>query len=999
MVRGLPPLMESWPAAAAGGEIGRTRFVEWGKGAVKAWTSFSWPFRSIAALKWSERAEGKFIPGCPIQQPVGRIGKGGHGTGPIFQLYHGLWCLCAPLASYVDEVFGGTPGAWTDEYGDLLDYVAPCLMKDCSAEFLEESVSVDVFAEYLCLLVAEHIGVEVDVTVVMSDVVSLVPLAAPPVRPMAHIMLFSNAVARHVGKVLANRACINYLVSLGAPHQDDASDDADVRAELVRIVQAGHKRPERDAPVESPMKRSRTAENIADTLESKTLQVEFAMKTSTRFANAPSTLLEAESLIRKLLDDDPRGGTDLEDALVSRRTLSRHALLLDSALDAHLAADIFKMRKCGTFWGVAFATDESPPGQVRFNGLRFQVTWLYIPIVSDTRTWENAQYNDRAPMSVQQVLLDICHCPNKTGAVVVAVLDRQLARVGLFRSDLVAGTGDGGGENEGRQGIHATLEAESDGYVRKRCHNHLSWNTACASLTAMGTVLDQVKAIGAYLSEGVTWTRLRALATTPLPDGLGLMAPFSREAADMFSKGCGTVLEGRPESVYNILVFLGPREGTLSRLVERDVAERGLGDTATKAAAALVSVEGRARRMIAREILRRCLYLHWRTSKYPRFLTTTTLERLVEKWARHLTSTSIDNHVLEALGLDATAVADMDNPPATWMELITRIVFGGGPAADAMWPSMSRFHLEASSRAVSHMKLAFSNITRTATLAGGLLSPDAEVAVKCANALLQRLDTTPPRNRTGFERALFSHPAWPQFEDFAAQPDPKKTLWRNHGKWADAFRFLAPRFLGSPDHVLDCEREHARWQWLLQGRRKVKLKMMNALARLRNYLESHGAFPPAAELSEHLEAEILVRRNALRALAEEDRIAPGYREDALYLDRFNLGPADLVLMEQAGDGRPRTAVYSWSTAWSNYVRKSFFPNRFHSVPGVSTEAVAEEAEEEEEEEGARWMMWRSRSGRRRTRMEDGGGGGRGGSRGGRRGGIGGGGGGGGGGIG
>ena len=65
------------------------------------------------------------------------------------------------------------------------------------------------------------------------------------------------------------------------------------------------------------------------------------------------------------------------------------------------------------------------------------------------------------------------HCPSKDGAGVMKVLDKQLDRIGLSRYDVVAMTGDGGAENEGLvQGMHATLEADVPGYVRKRCLGH-----------------------------------------------------------------------------------------------------------------------------------------------------------------------------------------------------------------------------------------------------------------------------------------------------------------------------------------------------------------------------------------------------------------------------------------------------------------------------------------------------------------------------------------------
>ena len=45
-------------------------------------------------------------------------------------------------------------------------------------------------------------------------------------------------------------------------------------------------------------------------------------------------------------------------------------------------AMIFQKRGEGYFAGFGFATDESPPSQPRFRGLRFQVTVMYIGAVA-----------------------------------------------------------------------------------------------------------------------------------------------------------------------------------------------------------------------------------------------------------------------------------------------------------------------------------------------------------------------------------------------------------------------------------------------------------------------------------------------------------------------------------------------------------------------------------------------------------------------------------------
>ena len=59
------------------------------------------------------------------------------------------------------------------------------------------------------------------------------------------------------------------------------------------------------------------------------------------------------------------------------------------------------------------------------------------------------------------------------------------------------------------------------------------------------------------------------------------------------------------------------------------------------------------------------------------------------------------------------------------------------------------------------------------------------------------------------------------------------------------------------------------------------------------------------------------------------------REDSLYRRRFNLEHEEWEVVAQAQGGNSST--YTWATAWSNYVRATFEPKRFHCFPGVGTD--------------------------------------------------------------
>ena len=99
------------------------------------------------------------------------------------------------------------------------------------------------------------------------------------------------------------------------------------------------------------------------------------------------------------------------DTFLPWQTIGRHCLLLDQAVDEVLRARISRERG-HSFFGVGFATDESPPASPRFAGYRFQVSYVYIPWTKDVSEWERSL---EVPVSVDRVLLDFIHCPGKDG--------------------------------------------------------------------------------------------------------------------------------------------------------------------------------------------------------------------------------------------------------------------------------------------------------------------------------------------------------------------------------------------------------------------------------------------------------------------------------------------------------------------------------------------------------------------------------------------------------
>ena len=202
-------------------------------------------------------------------------------------------------------------------------------------------------------------------------------------------------------------------------------------------------------------------------LQAKMHQCLWIIKNRLAVSRAGETLLSASQLMEQLASNGvPQGfQEELHEVLVQQQKLSLHCLTLDGALDRRTSDLLFKCREDGSFGGVALATDESPPKQPRFRGLRFQITVMYLGFFPKVELWASSTSPSIECLSV---LADIMHCPGKKGTDVSRVLERQLSRVRLSLFDVVSGTGDGGGENEGASGIHGHFEHLSLGYVRRR---------------------------------------------------------------------------------------------------------------------------------------------------------------------------------------------------------------------------------------------------------------------------------------------------------------------------------------------------------------------------------------------------------------------------------------------------------------------------------------------------------------------------------------------------
>ena len=243
----------------------------------------------------------------------------------------------------------------------------------------------------------------------------------------------------------------------------------------------------------------------------------------------------------------------------------------------------------------------------------------------------------------------------------------------------------------------------------------------------------------------------------------------------------------------------------------------------------------------------------------------------------------------------------MEERPKTWVELAMLQVVGEQDLVAERLQEALDFHRSVSDQSAAHLNLLYDNTFRTPWLAAKLLSKDKAQAQAATVSLVRHLVTTRLANRTSFENHLFSQEhLWQNLEDFS-KAEPSVLLWKGHGKYECLFKFLAARFLLAPDHVLDAERIHARWQWLCATRRAMKIQTLNASLRLMHYMEHHKAFPSHEDLLPHLQAEREQHRVDLAAVAADEDVALGWR---YYVQKSNKSNA--VPHLEMNLGRPRS---------------------------------------------------------------------------------------------
>ena len=529
-----------------------------------------------------------------------------------------------------------------------------------------EPQDTDTIIDWMAGLLAEFLDTLVDSRFIKHHVTALIPFVFDPTYLTGFTLLASGRLEKCLGPTL-NALVVRKAKCFLANTDLDVPPAATLQSLISEVLEQRAPREESDAPQDTPLNASRKKKLAPRWNTAVQAMVELAVKTRQAVKTLPQTLVEVQSTFVTL----QQAATGEEEAdshfteglpIAADSSLRRHLLWIDEALELWYKEKLFQARG-KSFFGAGIATDESPPSQPRFRGLRFQVTLLYVPLFPPVATWEGAV---DPPITVDTMLLDVCHCHHKDGAYVSGVVQKQLARLGVSSADIVSGTGDRGGENEGfDEGLHAHFEQHQPGYVRRRCLNHIAWTVCKAGLAECEDLC--VPEICAYLTRGVTWTSLQAVATQSIRNGgLALLTENGPRFKSIFHKAPGTVVEDRPESTMNFLGWLRTREPLLAQCAAKDLTQRNLGEGSKKAAAALASKVGQLRRSILAELLHKALHLARVGNLAQRLSIQTTMRDALLEATDLLTDRRCTSEVAARIGLPA---ARRDR---TWIEAIAK---------------------------------------------------------------------------------------------------------------------------------------------------------------------------------------------------------------------------------------------------------------------------------------------------------------------------------------
>ena len=266
----------------------------------------------------------------------------------------------------------------------------------------------------------------------------------------------------------------------------------------------------------------------------------------------------------------------------------------------------------------------------------------------------------------------------------------------------------------------------------------------------------------------------------------------------------------------------------------------------------------------------------------------------------------------------------------SWIEMALMLVPGmTREECELVLPDLMKRHQMIASRMASHLALTCLNVAKSSWLSAQVLSMNADSARTGARLFHQHLIRLQANTASPYDAEwLQDEVKMAQLADFADM-EPPCLVWRNRGVFRDMFIYLADRFLGAPDSVLDAEGVHARWKWVEHVHRRIEFSSLNAVLRLNDYITAHGDLPPDDETRPHLETLRAAMRLQYDAMRRTGVIAKGLRDKYMSQDRFNLSHADVNILKEAA-GKRKDATHTPQVAWGNYVRFLFQPHSFYS---------------------------------------------------------------------
>ena len=315
-------------------------------------------------------------------------------------------------------------------------------------------------------------------------------------------------------------------------------------------------------------------------------------------------------------------------------------------------------------------------------------------------------------------MCDIVNCPNKKGSTVLHACEKQWARYGLYKDDCVGGTGDGGGENEGAEGLHSLLEDNRPDYVRRRCMGHFPRRVADQGLAASGDVYEAIKAISSYLHEGITWNRLKAISVKPeLEGGIGVFNDGSEEFFAFFLPAPPKSMDERPDTTVAILGWLDRRPQILTRLVRHDIATRELQGKANKIArASLTNTTHQVMRRVLYIMLKKAMYVYYYIEKHVHVALNIPFDTLMANAKDIMTGTACDKYILEMINCSLDEVTDAvgDISGKHWVEVAVRMSPGlTAGEKDSLVEPAAEFHDKLATRMQAHLSLNAKSIMRS----------------------------------------------------------------------------------------------------------------------------------------------------------------------------------------------------------------------------------------------------------------------------------------------